>query len=281
MKNLLCKNKIFLEIIMISNNNPTLNTFGQNEIKVLDQTSSLLPNLQFSASSDQKADQTSRQVLSGNAQKPTESSSLSNKRKLQEDLEKKIPKVKVIEKKQKIEIPFLIKIEKTSSVIPNVDGKFNGFGQKIYPDGTTKAIGIFKEGRLNGLGKLILLGGSALYEGMFINDFLVGIGKITYNFGDVEEGEFKNDCLIRGKKTFSDGTIHEGHFEGHKLKGHITFPNGQKESGIFLDGKLYLIGVRVHPDGTVEKGSFTDGRLINGEITYPNGGNQKVITGSQ
>ena len=88
---------------------------------------------------------------------------------------------------------------------------------------------------------------------------------------------YRNGELI--KKTYPNGIIEEGKFEGGKLHGpgKKTYPNGTVEEGDFENAQLKKGKVR-YADGTVDEGEFHDGHLKDGQvkITLPNG---KVIEG--
>lgn len=142
--------------------------------------------------------------------------------------------------KGKLEIYSIIlhKIQRTC------EGEFKeGFfeqGQITYDNGKLEE-GKFSIYELHGQGVRTLPNGtvekgkfdySELHQGVIINAH-----------GDIEaEGEFKQGELWtgKGKKTFSDGTIHEGEFKKGKLdgKGQVTYPDGEIKQGTFKNGVL-------------------------------------------
>ena len=86
------------------------------------------------------------------------------------------------------------------------------------------------------------------YEGNWENDLKNKNGIYFYKNRDVFNGEFKDDKIIHGKKTFHDGTIYEGNFQDDLFngEGEFLYPNGDKYIGNFKQnlmngqGKLFF-----------------------------------------
>jgi hypothetical protein len=90
---------------------------------------------------------------------------------------------------------------------------------------------------------------------------------------------FKKDSLNgRGKKVFSNGTIHEGDFLHDVLhgKGEKQFHNGERHIGQFKNGLLDGEGEKHYSNGTIERGVFEEGWLKQGEVIYLDGRIVKV-----
>ena len=68
--------------------------------------------------------------------------------------------------------------------------------------------GDFNQGKFTGHGTWCDKNGK--YVGYFINDVKEGQGKNTYNSGDIEEGIFSKNKLIKGEKKNADGTFEKG-----------------------------------------------------------------------
>jgi hypothetical protein len=93
--------------------------------------------------------------------------------------------------------------------------------------------------------------------------------KKTYDNGNVQEGTFENNKLVRGKWTLACGNVYDGVFKDNKLiSGKITFTNGDVEEGSFKGGKLHGKGKITFANGKIKVGYFNDGKLQNGREVY-------------
>ena len=106
-----------------------------------------------------------------------------------------------------------------------------------------------------------------LYKAEYKNDILI---KKTYPNGIIEEGEFEGGKLHgQGKKTYPNEFVEEGEFEnGDFKKGKITRIEGMVFEGEIING--FPKGKLTQPDGTVDFGSFKD-KLFYRKRTLPNG----------
>lgn len=187
-----------------------------------------------------------------------------------------------------------------------VDESFSGHGKVVYQDGTIEE-GTFKnsiliEGRricgyvlLKGniedgtFRKGVLCKGRITYpDGRYVDvdmyegDHVDGKGKKTHEDGAVEEGEFKDSSLLKGKKTDSRGS-QDGEFYLSELKkGRRTFADGKFVDIEMSEGNEYNgKGRRVWNNGTIEDGEFVGGKLIVGKFTKnPGKSNETVLDGS-
>ena len=127
----------------------------------------------------------------------------------------------------------------------------NGKGTMVLYS-TQKYIGEFKEGRKHGQGTLYL------------------------PLDRVLKGKWRDDEIVEGTATFSDGTRYTGTWEfGYRHgQGELTYPDGRKYSGEFHAGNRHGQGTMRYPDGRVYKGEFQNGkRTGSGTMTYPDGRN--------
>ena len=124
----------------------------------------------------------------------------------------------------------------------------NGKGLWILGEDCGYYEGNFVDGVPHGKGTLFAKG-IATFEGDWVNGAFTGEGKIILPPPDdiIEEGTFVNMELIRGKRIYKDGEIHEGEFSNGKLHG---------------EGKLTRL------DGTIIDGTWENGEFINIEIPY-------------
>ncbi len=195
------------------------------------------------------------------------------------------------------------------------NGDLDGQGRAIYGNGTI-AQGEFKEGNIV-KGKITLPDGS-VYEGVWADGELIlegdcqsGYGKQVTYFGVVEEGEYEDGVLIKGKKIQLDGHVEEGEYEGyHFIKGKKIQLDGRVEEGEFTvfgnliktkPYKIYTVenpavaptedtyegeknpygqahgnGVMRYADGTIYEGEWEHGSWL-GEGTFTDG--DKVYKG--
>ena len=87
----------------------------------------------------------------------------------------------------------------------------------------------------------------------------------------MEEGEYDNGYLNGpGKRTYVHGEVHDGTFVDDELvKGTVTFPDKDVEEGGRVNGHLQGQGKRTVPGHCVEEGEYDNGYLIGpGKRTY-------------
>jgi hypothetical protein len=148
-----------------------------------------------------------------------------------------------------------------------VDHLLNGKGKRTDLNNCIEE-GEFLKGKFIKGSKTLLNDGLA--EGNFKNGKLHGQGKITWLKTQpkmvIKEGQFDHDRLIKGTAIDHCGNMSEGDFDAYIpekiLKGKITFANGQIEEGHFFHGKLDGNGKRTYPNGSIEEGIFQNGTLI-------------------
>ena len=97
-------------------------------------------------------------------------------------------------------------------------------------------------GVLDNCSASVILDGGSKYIGDFVDGIYEGRGAYTYADGEGYVGEFEN-----------------GKFEG---AGIYTYANGDKYVGDFKAGKKSGRGVYTRADGSIEKGVFSDDKLI-------------------
>jgi hypothetical protein len=107
-----------------------------------------------------------------------------------------------------------------------------------------------------------------VFEGEIINGFPKG--KLTQPDGTVDFGSFKDKLFYR-KRTLPSGRVEEGEFENAELiKGKIRYTDGTVDEGEFHDGFLKDGQVKITlPDETVYEGLLTENLKIKGKITRP------------
>lgn len=98
--------------------------------------------------------------------------------------------------------------------------------------------------------------------------------KITYNEGDVYEGNLKHGKYSgAGKYYWKDGGIYEGNFSKGQLSGEgkYTAGNGEAYEGNFKNDNYDGQGKYTWEDGSFFEGTFKDGKLIAGKYTDASG----------
>lgn len=182
-------------------------------------------------------------------------------------------------------------------------------GRKEYPDETMLTGEFDNEGRLNGDMVELKSSNGSVYTGKFVaGEFIEGHctdliedpdGELTKDIiyigtykkdeprstgimkfdlkREVHEGEFFHRNLVKGKKTFRDGGVMEGSYDGfgdfqNGMATNVSRPEGWKYTGPYHNGKPNGEGEVSLPDGGVWKGKFKDG-LPEGEgvLTLENG----------
>lgn len=130
---------------------------------------------------------------------------------------------------------------------------------------------IIEDGKLffDGDGKFVAKYGDVI-EGYFERNYIIK-GKGSFEYGDTYEGEFKdNDFHGWGKRTYEDGSIYEGGFKEGWFhgQGKYTSEDGQVYEGAFVDDQAHGQGKMTFPDGTVEEGTFINGEFA-GDSALP------------
>ena len=154
------------------------------------------------------------------------------------------------------------------------NGEFSGHGVYKSPSQGMIYRGEFKNDRRNGMGFVYSKGGT-LY-GKFENDRLLhGTGKRRFKEIDsTEEGDFENEQLKYGKRTWPNGDTYVGAFDNgnmNDVKGVYTWASGWKYDGEYKDGLMHGFGVMTSPDGIVFEGQFKNDSRHKGTLTSPDG----------
>lgn len=141
----------------------------------------------------------------------------------------------------------------------------NGHGQMDYIDETNSTkgrsyAGEWMQGSWNGLGRLSH--GGDFYRGYFKNDHKHGPGTMHFKNGQIFEGYYKRDLMVRGKVTYPDGSKFEGRFrhDKHEGNGKFLFADGALYRGEFAGGKFHGQGSLFWTDGTWYQGAFEAGQ---------------------
>jgi hypothetical protein len=145
-----------------------------------------------------------------------------------------------------------------------INGLENGKGTSISESPKIKTI--FNGSWINGYwinGTLEVTqtpGVSFTYEGAFQENKYFGEGKLEYFDGTLFKGFFQEGKLTKGKVTYKNGVVYEGEFSNLALRpegiGILTYPNGMKVSGKFIDGKISDKVEVKFPDGRLYDGIF-------------------------
>lgn len=102
-----------------------------------------------------------------------------------------------------------------------------------------------------------------------------GTGKRRFDENDTtEEGDFENERLKYGKRTWPNGDTYVGAFDKNgdiDGKGVFTWANGWKYDGEYKDGLRNGFGVFTAPDGSVYEGQFKNDKKHKGTLTSPDG----------
>lgn len=182
------------------------------------------------------------------------------------------------------------------------DDLFHGHGVYIDPNKQITYRGEFANNKKNGMGYMTTTNamGSGMVYGMFENDlFVKGTGtRFLKKSNSKEDGEFENDKLVKGKKSYLNGLIEEGDFEnGEIINGKTTYPCGSvyegtyddkglphgvgtlvgrfKYHGEYQNGKMSGFGVKAYPDGSLYEGQFKNDEIYGmGKSTLPDGTTQ-------
>lgn len=151
----------------------------------------------------------------------------------------------------------------------------NCYGYFKFPRGSYE--GQWKKGNLEGKGKLIEAWGD-VYEGDFKNNKADGFGAYKMQDGHSYIGEWKND-LYEGKGIFiyKNGDKIEGNFKNHLTNGKavLTYVNGSIYKGEFKDDLFHGKGIHTYTEDLEVikyEGDFKeDLRSGKGTLTYKNG----------
>lgn len=175
------------------------------------------------------------------------------------------------------------------------DNDFSGHGN--YIDQKLAYRGEFVNNKKHGMGYVTttgVMGRCVMYVEFKDDEFIKGTGTRCYK--DVkEEGEFKDDILVKGKRHYTSGQIEEGDFVNGRIRnGKKTWPDDQvyvgtynengdmhgegrfvgryKYDGEYQNGKRNGFGVFTYPDGSVYEGQFKNDKMDGmGKLTLANG----------
>ena len=114
------------------------------------------------------------------------------------------------------------------------------------------------------------------YIGEFKDGKRHGQGALHLPLGRVLKGKWRDDEIVEGTTTYSDGTRYTGTWEfGYRHgQGELIYPDGRKYIGEFHAGNRHGQGTMKYPDGRIYKGEFINGkRTGTGTMTYPDGRN--------
>ena len=115
------------------------------------------------------------------------------------------------------------------------------------------------------------------YIGDVLNNKRHGKGKMTYNDGDYENGDWRNDNFISGscKITYNNDDYYIGQYSNGNINGNgeYYYNNGDYYVGDFYCGKRHGKGKYNFKNGDYENGTFESDDFIEGKkkITYING----------
>lgn len=138
---------------------------------------------------------------------------------------------------------------------------YNGHGTLVYANGG-RYVGQWGNGMRNGQGTDYFANGD-IYEGQFINDARSGYGKMTFANGTFYTGQWVNNKRNgHGRQVNSDGSIDEGNYtDDIMVRGKIKWPSGGSYTGFFN----FKNG---DPDGT---GIYTDVNGVQWDQVWQNG----------
>lgn len=155
------------------------------------------------------------------------------------------------------------------------NGKPNGYGIKIYSDGTTNR-GYFKDGKLHGYGVCHYSDGT-ISEGYYVNDLKEGygveIGRMVYR------GNYKNDKFHgKGILNYGNKLDYVGDIQGENLFNGIGmldhhFDDGSYYVGQLSNGKQEGFGKFIYRNGDYYEGEWKDNAYHGkGSLTYQSKG---------
>ena len=141
------------------------------------------------------------------------------------------------------------------------------YGKIYFPDNAIYE-GYIKNSNYNGKGKLIYPDGK-VYEGIFDNGVFIN-GKVKLNDSEFE-GELENERFKKGKRSWNNGYIYEGEFNGDILqgKGKLIGPdNGDIYEGDFDNNLFHGKGKYIYSKSQNEyEGEFQQG-IMKGKGKY-------------
>ena len=150
-------------------------------------------------------------------------------------------------------------------------------GQIFYSNSNQTYIGsLNNEGQPNGYGKKIFENGT-VFEGNWINGELRGQGKKIYADGSSVEGNFISDKVVCGKDSrivWSNGASYVGEMDengGFNGYGKFTFEDGSTYEGSFVDNNRTGFGVSDYNGSTYTGYYYGNLRTGKGDFSFANG----------
>ena len=153
----------------------------------------------------------------------------------------------------------------------------NGVGVYVTKD-KARMEGSWKNGKLDGKSKITFDSGD-IYEGNMVSGEKKGIGKYTFNNGNFYEGGWKNNKQHGiGKFVAVNGYVEEGNYIDDTLSGYVSilYSNGNKYSGFWKNGYRNGAGKLVTKKGYVEEGKYLNDTLF-GYVTINFSDNEKYV----
>jgi len=156
----------------------------------------------------------------------------------------------------------------------------NGSGKIVYDNGDVYA-GSFLNGKYEGSGKMDYSNG-ATYSGEWFEGDPSGYGTMIYSNGEKYAGQFKNgryeglgivynaDSSVKKRGIWKNGKLKfPGDCKGDCLNGYgtITYENGEKYEGQFVDGQYCGIGMLYDADGSIKQKGYWAGNEAVGDFT--------------
>ena len=132
----------------------------------------------------------------------------------------------------------------------------SGYGLLLYQNGITTYEGSFEQGKINGFGKKIYYDGSS-YEGDWVDTKFHGKGVFTYGNGDEYIGFFEDDFFSgEGVFSFANGDQFIGFFkDGVFLNGGtFVFANGDEYVGEYSNKAPFGNGIIKYSNGDQYEG---------------------------
>ena len=100
-----------------------------------------------------------------------------------------------------------------------------------------------------------------VYDGTWQNNHRTGQGICWFGNGNVFQGIWKFDQMIRGVYRSASGEIYDGEIKDGKYNGYgkLFFTDGSWFEGIFIDNKPYK-GMRFSTDGKISE--YQEGKQL-------------------